>query len=84
MNSSLIKKEEVVVNYYDKINNLIQKTKQNIERNINFEMIELYYKIGTTINELIDVYSLDASQNEIIKLFSQKLISEFGQWFSVL
>ena len=83
MNNKLIKNEEVFINYYDKINELILKTKQNIVRNINSEMVELYYEIGSTINELIENYNLEASQNEIIKSFSEKLTREFGQGFSV-
>lgn len=45
--------------------------------------MELYFEIGATINELIDNYHLEASQNEIIKSFSEKLTKEFGQGFSV-
>ena len=74
---------QVFGNYYDRINNLILKTKQNVVKNINSEMVELYFEIGSTINELIENYNLEASQNEILKLFSEKLIREFGQGFSV-
>lgn len=74
---------QVFGNYYDRINNLILKTKQNVVKNINFEMVELYFEIGSTINELIENYNLETSQNEILKLFSEKLTQEFGQGFSV-
>ena len=74
---------QIFGNYYDRINNLILKTKQNVVKNINFEMVELYFEIGSTINELIESYNLEASQNEILKLFSEKLTREFGQGFSV-
>lgn len=74
---------QVFGNYYDRINNLILKTKQNVVKNINSEMVELYFEIGSTINELIENYNLEASQNEILKLFSEKLTQEFGQGFSV-
>lgn len=60
---------QVFGNYYDRINNLILKTKQNVVKNINSEMVELYFEIGSTINELIENYNLEASQNEILKLF---------------
>ena len=83
MNNKLIKNEEVFINYYDKINELILKAKQNVVRNINSLMVELYYEIGSTINELIEKYNLEVSQNEIIKSFSEKLTREFGQGFSV-
>ena len=46
-------------------------------------MVELYYNIGQAINELIDEYNLEKSQNEIIKSFSNKLTKQFGQGFSV-
>ncbi|MDO4341290.1 MAG: DUF1016 N-terminal domain-containing protein [bacterium] len=49
----------------------------------NHEMVELYYNIRQTINELIDEYNLEKSQNEIIKSFSNKLTKQFGQGFSV-
>lgn len=48
-----------------------------------YEMVELYYNIGQAINELIDEYNLEKSQNEIIKSFSNKLTKQFGQGFSV-
>lgn len=37
---------KVFGNYYDRINNLILKAKQNVVKNINYEMVELYYAIG--------------------------------------
>ena len=83
MQNDLEQREEIFGNYYEKINELILKTKQKVVTNINFEMVELYYKIGSTINELIEKYNLEASQNDIIKSFSKKLTSEFGQGFSV-
>ena len=83
MDNKLLKNEELFGNYYNKINGLILKTKQKVIKNINTEMVELYFEIGATINELIDNYHLEASQNEIIKSFSEKLTKEFGQGFSV-
>ena len=75
--------DQVFGSYYNRINNLILRTKQNVIKNVNYEMVELYFEIGSTINELIENYNLEASQNEIIKLFSKKLTLEFGQGFSV-
>ena len=83
MNNNLIKNEKLFGNYYNKINELILKTKQNVVKNINSEMVELYFEIGSTINELIENYHLESSQNDIIKTFSEKLTKEFGQGFSV-
>ena len=40
---------QIFGNYYDRINNLILKTKQNVVKNINSEMVELYFEIGSTI-----------------------------------
>lgn len=83
MGNNLIKNDELFGDYYSKINNLILRTKQNVSKNINSEMVALYYEIGATINELIENYHLESSQNDIIKSFSQKLTNEFGQGFSV-
>ena len=83
MNDLIKQNNEVFGNYYNRINELILKTRQNVVKNINYEMVELYYAIGSTINELIEEYHLEASQNEILKLFSEKLTREFGQGFSV-
>ena len=78
-----IGENEVFGNYYNRINSLILKTKQKVIKNINYEMVELYYAIGSTINELIEEYHLEASQNKILKSFSEKLTREFGQGFSL-
>ena len=83
MNNTLIKNDETLKNYYNKINKLILNAKQKVIRNINYEMVDLYFEIGSTINELIENYNLEASQNEIIKSFSEKLTKEFGEGFSV-
>lgn len=72
MNDLIEQNNQVFGNYYNKINNLILRTKQNVVRNVNYEMVELYFEIGSTINELIENYNLEASQNEILKLFSEK------------
>ena len=74
---------DVFGNYYNRINELILKTKQNVIKNINYEMVELYYAIGSTINELIVEYHLEASQNKILRSFSEKLTREFGEGYSV-
>ena len=74
---------EIFGSYYNIINNLILRTKQNVVRNVNYEMVALYFEIGSTINELIENYNLEASQNEILKSFSEKLTKEFGEGFSV-
>lgn len=81
--SDIVKQDEVFGNYYNKINSLILKTKQNVVKNINYEMVQLYYAIGSTINELIEEYHLEASQNKILKSFSEKLTQEFGEGYSV-
>lgn len=83
MSDKLMKNEELVGNYYNKINGLILKAKQNVVKNINSEMVELYFEIGSAINELIENHHLESSQNDIIKAFSEKLTKEFGTGFSV-
>ena len=44
---------------------------------------ELYYAIGSMINELIEEYHLEDSHNKILKSFSEKLTREFGEDYSV-
>jgi len=38
-------------------------------------MVELYYEIGLTINELIEKHNLESSQNEIIKIYLHQNIN---------
>lgn len=83
MKNELQSKDKFLEDYYYKINELILKAKQNVKRNINYEMVELYYRIGNVINELIEKYHLEASQNEIIKSYSLRLTKKFGEGYSV-
>lgn len=83
MINEIVDNNKVFNDYYKKINQMIINSKTNIIRNVNHEMVELYYNIGQAINELIDEYNLEKSQNEIIKSFSNKLTKQFGQGFSV-
>ena len=83
MLNEIIDNNKIFDDYYEKINQMIINSKTNIIKNINHEMVELYYNIGQAINELIDEYNLEKSQNEIIKSFSNKLTQQFGQGFSV-
>ena len=83
MINEIVDNNKIFDDYYEKINQMIINSKTNIIRNINYEMVELYYNIWQTINELIDEYNLEKSQNEIIKSFSNKLTKQFGQGFSV-
>ena len=43
MNNKITVSDKIVGNYYIKINDLIIRTKENVRRNINSEMVELYY-----------------------------------------
>lgn len=83
MINEIVDNNKIFDDYYEKINQMIINSKTNIIRSINHEMVELYYNIGQAINELIDEYNLEKSQNEIIKSFSNKLTKQFGQGFSV-
>lgn len=83
MINEIVENNNIFDDYYERINQMIINSKTNIIRNINHEMVELYYNIGQAINELIDEYNLEKSQNEIIKSFSNKLTKQFGQGFSV-
>ena len=82
MQKNILENNEVL-NCYNKINQLILNRKQNVIRNINYEMVNLYYEIGFVINELIEKNNLESSQNIIIKSFSEKLTKKFGSGFSV-
>lgn len=79
----IIDKNEVIDNYYSKIDKMIINSRRNVMRNINYEMVVLYYNIGQVINELIEKYHFESSQNKIIKQFSEKLTNKFGQGFSI-
>lgn len=83
MKDKSIISDNMVEDYYNKINSLIINAKHNVIRNINSEMVILYFEIGKAINELIETYNLEKSQNDIIKMFSLKLTNEFGQGFSM-
>lgn len=75
--------EKIVDKYYDKISKLIAQSKKRVKKNVNTEMVELYYEIGHVINELIEKYHLLTSQNQIIKSFSEKLTKQFGKGFGM-
>ena len=83
MINEIVDNNKIFDDYYEKINQMIINSKTNIIRNINHEMVELYYNIGQAIIELLEEYNLEKSQNEIIKSFSNKLTKQFGQGFSV-
>ena len=74
MINKIMSNDKVFEDYYEKINQMIISSKANVIRNINHEMVELYYNIGQSINELIDEYHLEASQNDIIKSFSESSV----------
>lgn len=54
MINEIVDNNKIFDDYYEKINQMIINSKTNIIRNINHEMVELYYNIGQAINELID------------------------------
>lgn len=81
--NNITTEDKIFINYFTRINDLILNSKNNIRKNINYEMVELYYEIGSTINELIEKYNLEASQNQIISSFSKKLTLEYGPGYSV-
>lgn len=83
MKNELEISNNVIDNYYLRINDLVLKSKESVLRIVNYEMVVLYYEIGYVINELIEKYNLQALQNEIMRNFSEKLTNQFGQGFSV-
>ena len=83
VNNSTKGENSILDDYYNKINKLIVDSKKRIKKNINYEMVGLYYEIGHVINELIEKYHFESSQNKIIKVFSIRLITNYGQGFGV-
>lgn len=82
-NNLVIDNTKILEDYYERINELIINSRKRLKKNIDYEMVKVYYEIGHIIDELIEKYHLEASQNEIIKQFSEKLTNKFGQGFSV-
>ena len=80
MNTTVVE-NNILDNYYEMINELIVNSKKRVNRNINYEMVELYFNIGRIINELIEKYHFESSQNEIIKKFSNKLTKNYENGF---
>lgn len=72
---------DVLNDYYNRINKLIIDLKKGIKKNVNYKIVELYYEIGHIINELMEKYRFEALQNKIIKIFSDKLTKTFGNWY---
>lgn len=82
-NNLVIDNTKILEDYYERINELIINSRKRLKKNIDYEMVKVYYEIGHIIDELIEKYHLEASQNEIVKQFSEKLTNKFGQGFSV-
>lgn len=55
---------DVLDDYYNRINKLIIDLKKRIKKNVNYEMVELYYEISHIINELIEKYRFEVSQKK--------------------
>lgn len=55
---------DVLDDYYNRINKLIIDLKKRIKKNVNYVMVELYYDIGHIINELIEKYRFEVSQKK--------------------
>ena len=55
---------DVIDDYYNRINKLIIDLKKRIKKNVNYVMVELYYDIGHIINELIEKYRFEVSQKK--------------------
>lgn len=44
--NSITTDDKIFINYFKRTNDLILNSKNNIRKNINYEMVELYYEIG--------------------------------------
>lgn len=77
------KNAQILDDYYKKIDEMIINSKRKVRNNVNYEMVDLYYNIGKTINELIEKHNFEASQNMIIRSFSLKLTNRFGEGYGI-
>ena len=80
-------KNELVVNndlndIYGDIKLLINKSKENIYRTVNTEMLFLYWNIGKIIVEIQDGKNRAKYGDKVLEKLSEKLIVEFGNGFS--
>lgn len=66
---------------YLKIKETIYESRNKVYKTINKEMLECYFNVGKIIVELVEFSTDEVSQNEIIKVLSEKLTSEFGKGF---
>lgn len=78
----LNKNSQIIINdSYIKIKKIIDKARNKIYKTINIEMLECYYYVGNTIVKLLDTLGNTTSQNQILRLLSERLTNEFKKGF---
>lgn len=84
MNMNELKKESIdVEKVYNRISNLIEKSKNNIVVSVNREMTMLYWNIGKDITENVLNNTKAEYGDEVIKKVSKRLVIEYGRGFGV-
>ena len=77
-----LEKENIDVDkVYNRISNLIEKSKNNIAISVNREMTMLYWNIGKDITENVLNNAKAEYGKSIIEKVSQKLVVEYGRGF---
>ena len=71
-----------ISNIYDSIRSVLEESRKRVVRNVNFEMVAAYWKIGEIIVEEEQKGKERAEYGKyLLKELSQKLVVEFGQGF---
>ena len=78
----MLKDNRLVENSYLRIKETIKEVRSRVYKTINKEMLECYFNVGGIIVELVEAVGDEKSQNEIIRILSDKLTNEFGKGFN--
>ena len=68
---------------YSEIINIINNSKQNLQRVVNSELILLYWNIGRTVKEEILKNQRAEYGKGIVDMLSQELTKEYGRGFGI-
>ncbi len=76
--------EKNIANIYDSIRNILENSRKRVIRNVNFEMVNAYWKIGEIIVEEEQQGKARAEYGKyLLKELSIKLTNEFGKGFDI-
>ncbi len=75
--------EKNIANIYDSIRSILENSRKRVIRNVNFEMVNAYWKIGEIIVEEEQQGKARAEYGKyLLKELSVKLTNEFGKGFT--